>query len=94
MLFNNGIENLMEKEEGIYEAIEELMKGEKYYECFDLVSYYLCEKAHNKQGKFGYFKNFMSEGFGNFLRGDNNNEEEENNNIRQQVKANSNEKGN
>ena len=94
ILFNNGIVNLMEKEEGIYEAIEELMKNEKYFECFDLVSYYLCEKKLNKQGKFGYFKNFMSEGFGNLLRGDNNNIGEENNNISQQMKEKNNEKGN
>ena len=91
MLFNNGIENLMEKEDGIYEAIEELMKNEKYSECFDLVSYYLCEKKYNKKGKFGYFKNFIGEGFGNIFGGNSSINEEDNNNIRQQMKGNNNE---
>ena len=83
MLFNDGIENLMEKEDGISEAIEELMKNEKLFDCFDLVSYYLCEKKLNKRGKFGYFKNFIGEGFGNFFGSDNINDEEENINIKQ-----------
>lgn len=80
-IFNVGIENLMEKDEGIYETVDELMDQEQYFECFDLISYYLCEKKFNKQGKFGYFKNFMSGGLTNFLRTDNIKDDENNNNI-------------
>ena len=82
IIFNFGIENLLEKEDNIGEAVDELMDQEKYLECFDLVSYYLCQKSYNKQGKFGYFRNFMTEGFTNFLRNDNtNNGDEDNNNL-------------
>ena len=80
-IFNVGIENLMEKDEGINETVDELMDQEQYFECFDLISYYLCEKKFNKQGKFGYFKNFMSGGLTNFLRTDNIKDDENNNNI-------------
>ena len=69
----------MEKDEGITETVDELMDKEKYFECFDLVSYYLCEKKFNQQGNFGYFKNLMSGGL-NFLRNDNTKDNDENNN--------------
>ena len=78
IIFDYGIENLMEKEEYIGEVLEELMNNGKYFESFDLASYYLYEKIYNKQGKFGYFKNFMTEGFGNFLKSDNTNNDEKN----------------
>ena len=90
LIFDYGIENLMEKDEGIEQAVEELINNEKYYDSFDLASYYICEKKLNKQGKFGYFKNFMT---GNFLRGDNTNDVENNNNE-QHNNENNNEKGN
>ena len=76
ILFNFGIENLMEKDDDIGEVVDELMTQEKYFECFDLVSYFLCQKKYTKQDKFGYFRNFMTEGFTNFLRNDNNENEE------------------
>ena len=73
LIFDYGIENLMEKEEFIGEVIEELMNKGKDFESFDLFSFYLYEKVYNKQGKFGYFKNLMTESFGNFLKSDNTN---------------------
>ena len=93
IIFDYGIENLMEKEEYIGEVIEELMNNGKYFESFDLVSYYLYEKIYNKQGKFGYFKNFMTEGFGNFLKSDNTNNDEKNDEQQQSIENNI-EKGN
>ena len=93
IIFDYGIENLMEKEEYIGEVIEELMSNGKYFESFDLVSYYLYEKIYNKQGKFGYFKNFMTEGFGNFLKSDNTNNDEKNDEQQQSIENNI-EKGN
>ena len=91
IIFNCGIENLMEKDEGITESVDELMNQEKYFECFDLVSYYLCEKNFNQQGNVGYFKNFMSGGL-NFLRTDNIKDDENNKNNDEVNEENSNEK--
>ena len=90
IIFNYGIENLMEKDENLGEVVDELMKNEKYIECADLVSYYLCEQNLNKQGKLGYFK-FMTEGFGNYFRSDNSNDDD---NKNRQTDINNNEKGN
>ena len=90
IIFNYGIENLMEKDENLGEIVDELMKNEKYMECADLISYYLCEQQLNKQGKGGYFK-FMTEGFGNYFRNDNSNEID---NKNEQNDENNNEKGN
>ena len=87
IMLNLGMENLMENEDGIKEVIEELFNEGKYFECFDLASYYLCEKNMDKQGKFGYFKNLIGEqlyqfnkkGISDFLKNENTNEDENNN---------------
>ena len=84
----------MEKDEGITETVDELIDQEKYFECFDLVSYYLYEKKFNQQGNVGYFKNLMSGGL-NFLRNDktdNAKDDEINKNIDEENLENSNEK--
>ena len=79
ILFNLGIENLMEKEEdGMNEAINELFKEKKFFECFDLASYYLCKKNDNKLEYFGYIKNLIGEQFYQFNKKETNEPEEEN----------------
>ena len=86
IMLNLGMENLMENEDGIKEVIEQLFNEGKYFECFDLASYYLCEKNMDKQGKFGYFKNLIGEqlyqfnkkGISDFLKNENTNEDENN----------------
>ena len=98
-LFTLGIENLLEKdnEEGMKEAIDDLLDKEQYFECFDLVSYYFCEKNFNDQTKLGYLYNFMSEQFSQFnkfglgIKHYNDNEnEDENINIDQEKEDNNN----
>lgn len=78
IIFYLGIENLMEKEDGKNEAIDELFNEKKFSECFDLASYYLCEKNNNKQEYFGYFKNLIGEQFYQFNKKETNEPEEEN----------------
>jgi hypothetical protein len=75
IMFYFGVNNIMEKEDGINEAIEDLMNEKKYSDCFDLASYYLCEKRMNSQGSFGYFRNFVNEQLYQF----NNNKDDEQN---------------
>ena len=76
IMFYFGVDNIMEKEDGINEAIEDLMNEKKYSDCFDLASYYLCEKKMNSQGSFGYFRNFVNEQLYQF---NNNNKDDEQN---------------
>ena len=40
-VFDIAIENLMEKEEGFGQAVDELMENENYYDCFELIIDYL-----------------------------------------------------
>ena len=70
-----GVDNLLEQEDGINEAIEDLMNEKKYSDCFDLASYYLCETKMNSQGNLGYFRNFVNEQLYQFNKKGNSEEE-------------------
>ena len=88
-VFNIGIENLMEKEEGIEDAVNDLFENKDYYECFDLINDYLYQKNvyGNKLGTIGYLKNFMSGQLQKVMNKegnedeDNNEDEEEKNDV-------------
>ena len=63
-IFDLGIENLIEKEEGIGEAVDELLENKKYFDCFELINDYytkenLKKEENNKQGTIDYFKQFV-----------------------------------
>ena len=75
IMFYFGVDNLMEKEDGINEAIEDLMNEKKYSDCFDLASDYLCETKMKSQGSFEYFRNFVNEQLYQFNKKGNNEEE-------------------
>ena len=64
-IFDMGIENLMEKEEGLGQAADELMENERNFDCFELINDYFTQKnleGNNgiKFGKIDYIKNLMS----------------------------------
>jgi hypothetical protein len=84
-IFYLGIQNLMEKEEGLGQAVDELLENEKYFDCFELINdyftennLYLKENFGNKigmQGKIDYFKNLVVGQFPQLNKKDNNNNE-------------------
>ena len=64
-IFDMGIENLTEKEEGLGQAADELMENERNFDCFELINDYFTQKnleGNNgiKFGKIDYIKNLMS----------------------------------
>jgi hypothetical protein len=84
ILYNIGINNLMAKndDEGMKEVVDELIGQDKYDDCFDYISYYLCQRNYNEQGTFQYLKKFMSNQFNKkkTTKTDNENENENQNN--------------
>ena len=86
-IFYLGIQNLMEKEEGLGQAVDELLENEKYFDCFELINdyftennLYLKENFGNKigmQGKIDYFRNLVVGQFPQLNKKDNNNENQE-----------------
>ena len=63
-IFDMGIENLMEKEEGLGQAADELLENKRDFDCFELVNDYFTQKnlegnGGNKFGKIDYIKNLM-----------------------------------
>jgi hypothetical protein len=84
ILYNIGINNLMAKndDEGMKEVVDELIDQEKYEDCFDYISYYLCQRNYNEQGTFQYLKNFMANQFNKkkATKADNENETQNQNN--------------
>ena len=84
-IFNIGVDNLMEKEEGLGQAVDELMENGNYYDCFELIVDYFT-KINLKEysgifGKMDYIKNLVSEQFNQLGRKEkeNENQEDENN---------------
>ena len=81
-IFDIGVDNLMEKEEGLGQAVDELMENENYYDCFELIIDYFT-KINLKDysgifGKMDYIKNLVSGQFTQLNRKENENEIEEN----------------
>ena len=81
-IFNIGVDNLMEKEEGLGQAVDELMENENYYDCFELIIDYFT-KINLKDysgifGKMDYIKNLVSGQFTQLNRKENENEIQEN----------------
>ena len=75
----------MEKEEGLGQAVDELMENENYYDCFELIIDHFT-KINLKDysgifGKMDYIKNLVSEQFNQLGRKEkeNENQEDENN---------------
>ena len=63
-IFDMGIENLMEKEEGLGQAADELLENKRDFDCFELINDYFTKKNlegnnGNKFGKIDYIKNLM-----------------------------------
>ena len=63
-IFDMGIENLMEKEEGLGQAADELLENKRDFDCFELINDYFTQKNlegnnGNKFGKIDYIKNLM-----------------------------------
>ena len=63
-IFDMGIENLMEKEEGLGQAVDELLENKRDFDCFELINDYFTQKNlegnnGNKFGKIDYIKNLM-----------------------------------
>ena len=63
-IFDMGIENLMEKEEGLGQAADELLEDKRDFDCFELINDYFTQKNlegnnGNKFGKIDYIKNLM-----------------------------------
>lgn len=63
-IFDMGIENLMEKEEGLGQAADELLENKRDFDCFELINDYFTQKnlegnGGNKFGKIDYIKNLM-----------------------------------
>ena len=63
-IFDMGIENLMEKEEGLGQAADELLENKRDFDCFELINDYFTQKSleghgGNKFGKIDYIKNLM-----------------------------------
>ena len=63
-IFDMGIENLMEKEEGLGQAADELLENKRDFDCFELINDYFTKKnlegyGGNKFGKIDYIKNLM-----------------------------------
>jgi len=84
-IFDIGVDNLMEKEEGLGQAVDELMENGNYYDCFELIVDYFT-KINLKEysgifGKMDYIKNLVSEQFNQLGRKEkeNENQEDENN---------------
>ena len=66
-IFDLGIENLLEKEEGLGQAIDELLDNERYDDCYELIIDYYTEEnlkknesSNNKQGTIDYFKQMVT----------------------------------
>ena len=66
-IFDLGIENLLEKEEGLGQAVDELLDNERYDDCYELIIDYYTnenlkknENANNKQGTIDYFKQIVT----------------------------------
>ena len=83
-IFDIGVDNLMEKEEGLGQAVDELMENENYYDCFELIIDYFT-KINLKDysgifGKMDYIKNLVSGQFTQLNRKENENEIQENGN--------------
>ena len=81
-IFDIGVDNLMEKEEGLGQAVDELMENENYYDCFELIIDYFT-KINLKDysgifGKMDYIKNLVSGQFTQINRKENENEIQEN----------------
>ena len=81
-IFDIGVDNLMEKEEGFGQAVDELMENENYYDCFELIIDYFT-KINLKDysgifGKMDYIKNLVSGQFTQLNRKENENEIQEN----------------
>ena len=81
-IFDIGVDNLMEKEEGLGQAVDELMENENYYDCFELIIDYFT-KINLKDysgifGKMDYIKNLVSGQFTQLNRKENENEIQEN----------------
>ena len=74
----------MEKEEGLGQAVDELMENGNYYDCFELiVDYFTKINLKDYSGIFGkmdYIKNLVSEQFNQLGRKENENENQENEN--------------
>ena len=85
-IFDIGVDNLMEKEEGLGQAVDELMENENYYDCFELIIDYFTKINLNDYsgifGKMDYIKNLVSGQFTQLNRKENENENQENvNNV-------------
>ena len=80
-VFDMAIDNLMEKEEGLGEAADELLKNERDFDCFELINDYFTEMNlkgnENKIGRIDYIKNLVS---GQLNKKDNENENQEDGN--------------
>ena len=65
-LYNYGIENMMgdnNDDEGMKEVVDELLDKGKYNDCFDYISYYLCQRNYSEIGRLEYLKNLMTAQF-------------------------------
>ena len=87
-VFDIAIENLMEKEEGLGQAADELLEIERNFDCFELINDYFTENNlkgnnGNKIGKIDYFKNFVSGQFPQLNKNENEEEGINENNIGQ-----------
>ena len=67
-IFDLGIENLLEKEEGLGQAVDELIENQKYYDCYELIIDYFTQEnlkkndnSGNNKGTIDYFKQLVSE---------------------------------
>ena len=80
-IFDLGVENLMEKEEGLGQAVDELLENERDFDCFELINDYFTEynlKENNtKQGKIDYLKNLVTGQFPQLNKKENENENPE-----------------
>ena len=79
-IFDLGIENLLEKEEGLGQAVDELLENEKYYDCYELIIDYFTsenlkknDNSNNMQGTIDYFKQLVS---GQLNKKENDNQEQ------------------
>ena len=66
-IFDLGIENLLEKEEGLGQAVDELIENQKYYDCYELIIDYFTQEnlkkndnSGNNKGTIDYFKQLVS----------------------------------
>ena len=50
-IFDLGIENLLEKEEGLGQAVDELIENQKYYDCYELIIDYFKQLVSGQKNK-------------------------------------------